>query len=113
MTSGCTMESQGFRDAEPEFLKYGVKIFGVSKDPISSHEKFSKKESLQFPLLSDENVELITALGLWKEKSLYGRKYMGTERSTFLIKNGDIIQEWRKVKVKGHVEEVLSAVRQL
>ncbi len=110
MTSGCTLEAQNFRDAQKEFEKLGVKVFGLSKDPIKSHEKFCEKESLNFPLISDESTELIQALGAWKEKSMYGRKYWGAERSTFLIKDGKIIKEWRKVSVTGHVEDVIKSI---
>ena len=106
MTSGCTIEAQNFRDAQKEFEKKGIKIFGLSKNPLKSHEKFCIKESLNFPLISDESTELLQALDTWKEKSMYGKKYFGAERSTFLIKDGKIIKEWRKVKVSGHVEEV-------
>jgi peroxiredoxin Q/BCP len=111
MTSGCTIEAHNFRDAHKEFKHLHVKVFGLSADPIKSHEKFCEKESLNFPLLSDESLELLKALDVWKEKSLYGKKYWGAERSTFIIKDGKIVKEWRKVTITGHVEEVLEAVK--
>ncbi|MCF7906057.1 peroxiredoxin [Candidatus Gracilibacteria bacterium] len=107
LTSGCTIEAQNFRDLKKDFEKIGVQVFGLSKDPIRSHEKFCTQESLNFPLLSDENTELIQALGAWQEKSMYGRKYMGIDRSTFVIQDGAIVREWRKVSVTGHAQEVL------
>lgn len=113
MTSGCTLESQEFRDAYSELKKRGVEVFGLSKDSLVSHEKFCAKESLTFPLLSDETFSLLKALDVWKEKSMYGKTYFGAERSTFLIQEGTIVREWRKVKVPGHVAEVLDAVKAL
>lgn len=111
MTSGCTTQAQTFRDLRSEFDQAGAEILGVSKDSLKRHEKFTEKESLNFLLGSDEGGHVCEDYGVWKEKSMYGKKYMGIERSTFLI-NGDghIVQEWRKVKVPGHVEEVLEAV---
>lgn len=111
MTSGCTTQAQTFRDLRSEFDQAGAEILGVSKDSLKRHEKFTEKESLNFLLGSDEDGHVCEDYGVWKEKSMYGKKYMGIERSTFLI-NGDghIVQEWRKVKVPGHVEEVLEAV---
>ena len=106
-TSGCTIESQNFRDYKNKFSKKNCKIVGVSRDSIKSHKSFIEKESLNFPLLSDPDETMCNAYGVMKEKSMYGRKYMGIERSTFLISpDGSLIKEWRDVKVPGHVEEV-------
>ena len=114
MTSGCTRESQDFRDLHAAFRKAGVEIVGISRDGIPSHEKFKAKEALPFTLLSDEKEEVCKLFDVIKEKSLYGRKYLGIERSTFLIDpNGVLRQEWRKVKVPGHAEEVLEAAKSL
>lgn len=113
MTPGCTTESCDFRDAQPNFTKEGVQIFGLSKDPLRSHEKFITKHKLPFVLLSDEETMLISALGAWQEKKFMGKTYMGTVRSTFVIYNGEIVQEWRGVKVKGHVQEVLDSLSSL
>ena len=112
MTSGCTRESQDFRDLSAEFRKAGTAIVGVSRDSVASHEKFTTKEKLPFPLLSDPNEELCKLFDVIKEKSLYGKKYMGIERSTFLLDaKGVLRHEWRKVKVPGHAEEVLEAAK--
>lgn len=108
MTSGCTIESQNFRDLKPDFDALNIQIFGLSKDSDKSHCKFIEKESLNYPLIVDEESKLIDGFGSWIEKSMYGRKYMGADRSTFIIKDGVVIQEWRKVKVSGHAEEVLA-----
>ncbi len=108
MTPGCTLESQAFRDAEGDFKKLDFQIFGLSKDDLNSHAKFCEKESLNFPLLSDVSGNFVEALGSWGEKSMYGKKYMGIDRSTFVIVNGEIAKEYRKVKAKGHAEEVLA-----
>lgn len=106
-TSGCTIESQDFRDFKNKFAKKNCKIVGVSRDSIKSHKSFIEKESLNFPLLSDPDETMCNAYGVMKEKSMYGKKYMGIERSTFLIgPDGSLIKEWRGVKVPGHVEEV-------
>lgn len=114
MTSGCTVQAQNFRDLQGEFNKVGVDIVGVSKDSLKRHDKFSEKEDLNFLLGSDENGHVCEDFGVWKEKSMYGKKYMGIERSTFLIDpNGFIVNEWRKVKVAGHVSEVLEVARSL
>jgi peroxiredoxin Q/BCP len=113
MTSGCTIEAHDFQKALPDFQKLGARVFGISKDSLDSHQKFCDKESLSFPLLSDENMELLKSLDTWKEKSMYGRKYFGADRSTFLIVDGKIIQEWRKLSVSGHVESVFDAVKSL
>jgi len=113
MTPGCTIEAHDFSDALPDFAKSGVRVFGLSKDSLASHDTFCEKESLLLTLLSDEDKALITALDTWKEKNMYGKKVMGVARSTFLIKDGEIIKEWRGVKVPGHVAEVLTAVKSL
>lgn len=113
MTSGCTIEAHDFQNTQKDFEKLGIKIFGLSKDSLKSHDKFCEKESLDFPLLSDEKCELIQAFGSWIEKSMYGRKYMGVDRSTFVIQDGEIMKEWRKVKVPGHVAEVLGFCKTL
>lgn len=111
MTSGCTQESCDFRDSFPRFKKEGVKIFGISKDSVASHVKFREKYSLPFPLLSDPDGEACEAYGVWKEKSMYGRKYMGIERTTFIISpEGKITKIFPKVKVNGHVAEVLKCL---
>ncbi len=110
-TSGCTIESQDFRDYLKKFKLKNCAIIGVSRDSIKSHKSFIEKESLNFPLISDPNEEMCNAYAVMKEKSMYGRKYMGIERSTFLIDpEGSIIREWRGVKVPGHVEEVYRAL---
>jgi len=106
-TAGCTQEACDFRDNINRLTKY-VEVVGVSPDSIKSHKSFKEKQSLNFILLSDTEHLLSEKYGVWKEKSMYGRKYMGIERSTFVLdKNGNIEKEWRKVKVKGHVDEVL------
>jgi peroxiredoxin Q/BCP len=113
-TSGCTIESQDFRDFKNKFAKKNCKIVGVSRDSIKSHKSFTEKESLNFPLLSDPDETMCNAYGVMKEKSMYGRKYMGIERSTFLIgPDGSLIKEWRGVKVAGHVEEVYNFLSEL
>jgi thioredoxin-dependent peroxiredoxin len=114
MTSGCTRESQDFRDLHSAFRKAGVDIVGVSRDSVKSHDKFTEKERLPFPLLSDEDERLCKLFDVIHEKSLYGRKYLGIERSTFLLDGTGILRrEWRKVKVPGHAEEVLEAAKSL
>ena len=113
-TSGCTKETKEFNERHEDFEALGVRIFGLSKDTISSHISFSKKLNLQFPLLSDPQTQLIQNLNAWKEKSMYGKKYMGTERSTFLIdKKLSIKHIWRKVKVGGHVDHVFNKYKEL
>lgn len=110
-TPGCTRESCAFRDHYPTFQGQDVRIFGVSCDSISSHEKFSAKFDLPFPLLSDPDTSVSTAYGVYKEKTNYGRKYMGIERTTFVIDGeGRISRVFRNVKVDGHVEKVLDEV---
>lgn len=107
-TSGCTQESCDFRDQFHRLKKAGVAIFGVSRDSISSHEKFKEKLNLPFSLLSDESGKMCDAYGVWKEKSMYGRKYMGIERTTVIIdEDGKISHVFPKVSVTGHVDEVL------
>jgi peroxiredoxin Q/BCP len=114
MTSGCTRESQDFRDLHPAFRKAKVRLVGVSRDSIASHHKFREKERLPFELLADEDEKVCKLFDVIKEKSLYGRKYLGIERSTFLLDGAGILQrEWRKVKVDGHAEEVLEAAKSL
>ncbi|MDF2094879.1 thioredoxin-dependent thiol peroxidase [Aquibaculum arenosum] len=113
-TSGCTAEACGFRDALPDFSKVDAVILGLSKDSVKKHDKFKEKYELPFTLLSDEEGEVCAAYGTWVEKSMYGRKYMGIERATFLIdEQGVVRQVWRKVKVPGHVDAVLKAVQEL
>ena len=113
-TPGCTTEAQGFTAMKADFEALGALVFGISKDSIASHAKFREKKDLGIPLLSDEETTACEDFGVWKEKSMYGKKFMGIERSTFLINGtGAIVREWRKVKVKGHVEEVLDAVKAL
>ena len=114
MTTGCTKESQDFRDAWPAFKKAKVRVLGISRDSIKSHDKFREKEKLPFELLSDADEKVCKLFDVIKEKSLYGRKYMGVDRSTFLIDAGGVLRrEWRGVKVPGHVEEVLEAAKSL
>lgn len=113
-TPGCTTEGQDFRDAKGKFTRANTVIFGVSKDSLSSHEKFKAKQKFNFELISDEDESLCQYFDVIKEKNMYGRKYMGIERSTFLIgADGKLKQEWRKVKVKEHVNTVLAAVKAL
>lgn len=107
LTPGCTQESCDFRDAWQTLKKKGVVVLGLSKDSVKSHQKFRDTHDLPFPLLADEDTEICQAYGVWKEKSLYGRKYMGIERVTFIIDAaGKIAMIYPKVKVKGHVQEV-------
>jgi peroxiredoxin Q/BCP len=114
MTSGCTLEAQGFRDQAAAFRRAGTAIVGISRDSLSSHEKFRVKEKLPYPLLSDADEKVCRLFDVIQEKTLYGRKYMGVERSTFLVDaEGVLRREWRKVKVNGHVEEVLEAAKSL
>jgi len=113
-TSGCTAEACGFRDNLPKFAKSDAVVIGISRDNVASHDKFKKKYDLPFQLASDEDGKVCGAYGTWIEKSMYGRKYMGIERATFLIDaKGAIRNIWRKVKVPGHVEEVLTAAKAL
>ena len=110
-TTGCTAQACDFRDQRPDFSALKAAVIGVSKDPVKSHQKFKAKYSLNFPLASDDS-GVCEAYGVWKEKSMYGRKYMGVERSTFIIdKSGIVRAEWRKVSVPGHAAEVRQALR--
>ena len=112
-TSGCTREAQDFTALAPEFAKAGVKVVGVSRDSMKSHEKFIGKYGLAVPLASDEDGRISEAFGTWVEKSMYGRKYMGMERATYLIgAEGWVLRAWRKVKVPNHADEVLKAARE-
>lgn len=112
-TSGCTKEACGFRDALPDFQKLDAEIVGVSPDSVKKHDKFKEKYDLPFALGADEEKEVVQQYGVWVEKSMYGRKYMGVERSTFLIgADGKIQALWRKVKVPGHVDAVLKALQE-
>lgn len=113
-TSGCTTEAKGFTEAADAFAKAGVAVVGVSKDSVASHNKFKAKYALNFALGSDEDGAVVEAYGVWVKKSMYGREYMGIDRSTFLIDaHGKIARVWRKVKVPGHVAEVLAAAQGL
>ncbi|HEU4809471.1 MAG TPA: peroxiredoxin [Sphingomicrobium sp.] len=112
-TTGCTREAQDFTALAGDFAKAGAAVVGVSRDPMKKHEKFIGKYGLKVPLASDEDGRISDAFGTWVQKSMYGRKYMGMERSTFLIGPDGIVQKaWRKVKVPGHAEEVLASVRE-
>ena len=111
-TSGCTREAQDFTSLAGDYAKAGVKVVGISRDPMKSHEKFIGKYGLTVPLVSDEDGRISEAFGTWVEKSMYGRKYMGMERATYLIgSGGQVVKAWRKVKVPNHAEEVLKAAR--
>ncbi len=111
-TPGCTTEGQDFRDLHAKFKRQNAVILGVSRDSLASHEKFKAKQKFPFELLSDPDEALCKKYDVIKEKTLYGRKFMGIERSTFLIdERGKLREEWRKVKVKGHAAEVLEAVK--
>ena len=114
MTSGCTRESQDFRDLAAAFRRAGTAIVGISRDGIASHERFISKESLPFPLLADTEEKVCKLFDVIRPKSLYGRKFLGVERSTFLLDGAGRLQhEWRKVKVPGHAEAVLEAAQRL
>ncbi len=113
-TPGCTKEAIAFNGLRSEFDKAGAEIIGISPDPVKSHDKFKAKHGLDFALVADESQDVLQAYGIWVEKSMYGRSYMGVERTTFLIdREGRIARIWPKVKVPGHAEEVLAAVREL
>lgn len=113
-TPGCTTESIGFSGQLDAFQAAGAVVVGMSKDSIKDHDKFVKKFELTVPLLSDESGKLLESLGVWVEKKMYGRTYMGIERTTFLIDGTGVIQKvWHKVKVEGHIEDVLKAVQSL
>ena len=112
--SGCTREAKDFTKNIEFFNDLNINVFGISKDSITSHEKFIKKQNLTIPLLSDEAGSVCEDFGVWKEKSMYGKIYMGIERSTFIIDgSGSVTHEWRKVKVANHVAEVLETVKKL
>jgi peroxiredoxin Q/BCP len=112
-TSGCTRQAIDFNALRAEFAKVGADLLGVSPDSVASHVKFRKKHDLALPLASDEAKDTLNAYGVWTQKSMYGRKYMGVERTTFLIRDGKIARTWRKVSVPGHAEEVLEAAKSL
>ncbi len=113
-TSGCTREAIDFNALKKDFAKAGAEIIGVSPDPVKSHDKFKAKHGLDIALIADEAKTMLEAYGVWTEKSMYGRKYMGVERTTFLIDGaGKIARVWNKVKVPGHAEEVLEAAKAL
>ena len=113
-TPGCTLEGQDFRDNYKEFSKLNAEILGVSRDSLKSHENFKEKQDFPFQLLSDPDEKMCKSFDVMREKSMYGKKYIGVDRSTFLINTkGIIVKEWRSVKVKGHVNEVLEALRGL
>ena len=112
-TPGCTTEAKGFSALKDEFAAMGVDLVGLSPDKVAKHDKFITKHELTVTLVSDEEHEALQAYGVWVEKSMYGKTYMGVERSTFLISaEGVILEAWRKVRVKGHVEAVLEAAKQ-
>ncbi|WP_337187283.1 peroxiredoxin [Phenylobacterium sp.] len=110
-TSGCTREAQDFTALADDFAAAGVTVVGVSKDSVASHRKFATKHGLGVVLASDPGGTVVERYGSWVEKSLYGRKYMGIDRSTFLIRDGRIVKSWRKVKVPNHAAQVLAAAR--
>ena len=110
-TSGCTIETNDFNKLLAKFKKYDCKIFGISKDGLASHHKWSKKLNLKFELLSDENKTSLKAYKVWAKKKFMGREFFGTIRSTFIIKNKKIIKEWRNVRAAGHAEEVLDFIK--
>ncbi|WP_299559668.1 peroxiredoxin [uncultured Sulfitobacter sp.] len=113
-TPGCTRESVGFSDRLAEFDAAGVKVFGISRDTMAKHDRFAAKHALDVPLLSDEEGSVTQDYGVWVEKNMYGKKSMGIERATYLIDDqGNVARIWRKVKVDGHVDEVLEAARAL
>jgi peroxiredoxin Q/BCP len=113
-TPGCTQEGEDFRDSYKDFKKIKIEIFGVSRESIKSHEGFKEKFNYPFELISDPDEKLCELFDVIKEKSMYGKKYMGIERSTFLVnKEGKLVEEWRKVKVPGHVTEVLEAAKKI
>jgi peroxiredoxin Q/BCP len=113
-TSGCTAEAKDFTCLAADFRKAGAEIIGVSPDSVESHRKFHKKHDLKVRLAADEDKAVANAFGVWTEKSMYGRKFMGVERSTFLIdKKGRIARSWRKVRVPGHAAEVLAAAKEI
>ena len=113
-TSGCTLQAIDFNRLKPDFTAAGTRIIGVSPDPVKSHDRFKAKHGLGITLLADEGKSTLEAYGVWTEKSMYGRKYMGVERTTFLIDaDGKIARVWNKVKVPGHADDVLAAARMI
>ena len=113
-TPTCTKEAVSFSQSKDDFDELNTVLVGISKDSLKSHEKFIIKNDLKIPLLSDSENEICEAFGVWTEKSMYGKTYMGIERSTFLIDgHGNVVKEWRKVKIKDHVADVLSAITNL
>lgn len=113
-TSGCTREAQEFQAVNDAFASAGTMVIGISPDPLKSHDKFRAKYGLEFPLVSDESKAMLQTFGVWVEKSMYGRKYMGVERTTMLLdREGRIARIWRKVSVPGHAQDVLAAARAL
>ncbi len=113
-TSGCTLEGQDFRDNKRKFSARNTIILGVSRDGVKSHENFKNKQSFNFELLSDPDEKLCTQFDVIKEKNMYGKKFMGIVRSTFLIdEDGILIHEWRKVKIKGHIEDILEEIKKI
>jgi peroxiredoxin Q/BCP len=114
LTTACTQQSCDFRDANAEMLRMNTVILGISLDPVKTHERFIGKHGLPFLLLADTEHQVCELYGVWQMKKLYGREYMGLVRSTFLIDaNGKLAQEWRNIRVKGHVDKVLEAVKEL
>lgn len=114
MTPACTQEACDFRDRSGQLQELGAVVLGISGDPVKSHDRFREKQQLPFPLLSDENHEVCRLFGVWQLKKLYGREYEGIVRSTFLIdEEGRLVKEWRGVRVKGHADQVVEAVRAL
>lgn len=114
MTSGCTIEAHDFTENLKHFQKFGAQVLGISPDDTKSHQKFCNKDGITFPLLADTEMTLLKKLGVWVEKSMYGKKYMGVDRSTWIIdRDGKIVKEWHKVSVAGHVQEVLEALQGL
>ena len=113
-TASCIKEAQNFSNYEAQFSELGVQVFGISKDSIQSHNKFLSKYSLTVELLSDESVDFIKSIGAWVEKQMYGKTYMGVERTSLLISDyGKLLKIWRKVRVPNHVEEVLETIKKL
>lgn len=113
-TPGCTQEACSFRDSFSRLAAKGVSVLGISKDSLKKHENFKKKYELPFLLLSDENSDTCEKYRVWKEKINFGKKYFGIERSTFLIDgNGNIVKEWRKVKIQGHIDEILNEINKM
>ena len=113
-TPGCTKEGEDFRDNYSVIKKLNTEVIGVSKDSVTSHQKFVQKFNFPFNLISDENEKVCNLFNVIKEKNMYGRNYMGIERSTFLIDtNGKLVKEWRKVRVKGHVDDVIESIKEI